>query len=288
MTLGTSDTDVVVCPATLEGAAVLMVGNRTGSAVTCAMKIYKQSLGTTVSFLAALSIAANSKVKMTDAAISLEAGDKIIMSAASANALTVTGAFNVSGGAAGTRPIEGKGEWDSAATYQQNNIVGKNGNAYLSLIDDNTNQNPDTATDAWMLFAEKGDPGELTAANNLSDVANAATALANLDGSGITRQSNPQTGTAYTLALTDRGKIVTLSNAAAITLTVPPNSSVAFSVNTQIDLAALGAGQVTVAQGAGVTVVSEDSMKKLYKQYSTATLLKTGTDTWLLTGSLAP
>ena len=39
---------------------------------------------------------------------------------------------------------------------------------------------------------------------------------------------NPQTGTSYTLVLADAAKIVECANAAAITLTVPPNSSVAF------------------------------------------------------------
>lgn len=104
--------------------------------------------------------------------------------------------------------------------------------------------------------------------------------------STITRTVNAQTGTTYTLVLTDAGNLVTMSNAGAITATVPPNSSVAFPVNTQIDLVALGAGQVTMAQGAGVTINSEDAKKKLLKQYSAATLVKTATDVWLLTGSL--
>jgi len=65
---------------------------------------------------------------------------------------------------------------------------------------------------------------------------------------------NAQTGTAYTLVLADAFKLVTLTNASAITLTVPPNSSVAFPVGTVINAAQRGAGKVTVAPGAGVTV----------------------------------
>lgn len=42
--------------------------------------------------------------------------------------------------------------------------------------------------------------------------------------------------------------MVTFNNAAAQTITVPPNSSVAFPIGTQIDLAQLGAGKVTFAQ----------------------------------------
>jgi hypothetical protein len=55
---------------------------------------------------------------------------------------------------------------------------------------------------------------------------------------------NAQTGTTYTLVRADAEKLITLSNAAAITLTVPTNSSVAFSLGTVVTLAQLGAGQV--------------------------------------------
>lgn len=96
---------------------------------------------------------------------------------------------------------------------------------------------------------------------------------------------NAQTGTGYTLVLADAGKLVTLTNAGAITLTVPPNSSVAFAVGDTVNIAQLGAGQVTVAEGAGVTVNTAETLV-LQDQYSTATLVKTATDTWLLAGRL--
>jgi hypothetical protein len=98
--------------------------------------------------------------------------------------------------------------------------------------------------------------------------------------------TNAQTGTAYTLALTDAGKLVELSNASPITLTVPTNGTVAFATGTQIDLLQTGAGQVTVA-GAGVTLQSESSKLKLKGQYAAATLIKRSTDTWVLIGNLS-
>ena len=98
---------------------------------------------------------------------------------------------------------------------------------------------------------------------------------------------NAETGTTYTLALTDVAKVVTLSNAAAITLTVPPEASVAWPAGTTIVLAALGAGTVTVAEGSGVTINSAGDAVEIGAQYGVATLLKTGTDTWLLFGNLA-
>jgi hypothetical protein len=96
-----------------------------------------------------------------------------------------------------------------------------------------------------------------------------------------------QTGTTYTLALADGGKLVTLSNASAVTLTVPTNASVAFPVGTSVLLAQLGAGQVTVAPAGGVTVNSRGAALKIAGQYGAATLVKTATDTWFLTGDTA-
>ena len=97
---------------------------------------------------------------------------------------------------------------------------------------------------------------------------------------------NAQTGTTYTLALTDVAKVVTLSNASSITLTVPPNSSVAFPVGTQIVLAQIGAGQVTIAPGSGVTLNSYDGNLLIAGQYGIASCLKTATDTWYVAGAI--
>jgi len=96
---------------------------------------------------------------------------------------------------------------------------------------------------------------------------------------------NAQTGTTYTLVLTDNGRLVTLSNAAAITLTVPTNASVAFATGAVINIQQIGAGQVTVAGAAGVTVTGTGT--KLRTQYSAAALVKTGTDSWTLIGDLS-
>jgi hypothetical protein len=97
---------------------------------------------------------------------------------------------------------------------------------------------------------------------------------------------NAQTGTTYTLALADAHDLVTLSNASAITLTIPTNASVAFTIGDQVNIVQLGAGQVTVG-GAGVTLRSQGSKLKLNGQYSAATLIKIGTDEWVLVGNTA-
>ena len=99
---------------------------------------------------------------------------------------------------------------------------------------------------------------------------------------------NAQTGTTYTLALTDANNtVVTLSNSAAITVTIPPASSVAFPVGSQIQLNQIAAGQVTVAAGSGVTLNGTPGYK-LRAQWSFATLICTASNVWLLVGDVTP
>ena len=97
---------------------------------------------------------------------------------------------------------------------------------------------------------------------------------------------NAQTGTTYTAVLGDDGKLVTCDNAAAIALTIPPNSSVAFGIGTQINIMQLGAGTVTITAGAGVTLRSAGSKLKTDAQYAVATCCKIATDTWVVIGNL--
>jgi len=98
---------------------------------------------------------------------------------------------------------------------------------------------------------------------------------------------NAQTGTSYTTVLGDDGKLVTLDNAAAIALTIPPNGTVAYGIGTQINIMQLGAGQVTITPGAGVTIRSAGSKLKTNAQYAVATCVKIATDTWVAVGNLS-
>lgn len=98
---------------------------------------------------------------------------------------------------------------------------------------------------------------------------------------------NAQTGTTYTLVAGDLNKYVTCSNASSITVTVPPS---VFSSGNQIHIQQIGAGQVTFAQGSGVTITSTGataSAPKLRKQYSAATVICTGSNTFTIVGDLS-
>ena len=96
-----------------------------------------------------------------------------------------------------------------------------------------------------------------------------------------------ETGTTYTLVAGNLNQLVTLNNASSITLTVPPS---VFSAGDVINIAQIGAGQVTLAQGAGVTITSTGataSAPKLRAQYSAASIICTASNTFLVVGDIS-
>jgi hypothetical protein len=99
---------------------------------------------------------------------------------------------------------------------------------------------------------------------------------------------NAQTGTTYSLVVGDATyKLVTCSNAAAITVTVPPSL---FAIGDTINIQQIGAGQVTFAQGAGVTITSTGATStapNLRAQFSAATVVCTAANTFTVIGDLS-
>lgn len=97
---------------------------------------------------------------------------------------------------------------------------------------------------------------------------------------------NAQTGTTYTPALTDIGKLVTLSNTSPITVTLPQDSDVAFPVGSRVDFAGINTGLVTFAAGSGATANATPSLVTRAR-WSAATAVKYAANTWLVVGDLA-
>jgi hypothetical protein len=191
--------------------------------------------------------------------------------------------------------------------------------AYLCTVDAGGTLGTTDVT--WTLFGSGG----LTAGNNLSDVSSAATSFSNIKQaasetatgvvelataaevatgsdtaravtpagaaahySPITRVTNDDTSTALTGALTDAGNVVFMNNAAANVFTIPANATVAFAVDTQIDIVMEGAGVTTITADTGVTLngVSAGS-GAISAQYSAVTIIKRATDTWIMFGNHA-
>lgn len=101
-----------------------------------------------------------------------------------------------------------------------------------------------------------------------------------------------KTSTTYTFAIGDaNNELITASNASAQTYSIPTNASVAFPIGCQINIIQIGAGQVTInAVTSGTTTVlstgATPAAPKLRAQYSSATLVKVGTDTWYVIGDI--
>ena len=92
---------------------------------------------------------------------------------------------------------------------------------------------------------------------------------------------NAQTGTTYTFVIGDAGKRVRCTNANAITVTVPQNSSVAYDIGTVIEVEQGGAGVVTLDEDTNVVI---NGALKTWGQYSAVRLLKLDTNLWTVDG----
>ena len=90
----------------------------------------------------------------------------------------------------------------------------------------------------------------------------------------------------YTLVLTDAGKVIEINSGSSENVTIPPNSSVAFPVGTQIVGVRLGAGAVVIVEGSGVTTRSDGDKNKIKSQYSSCVLIKHETNEWYILGNL--
>jgi hypothetical protein len=98
---------------------------------------------------------------------------------------------------------------------------------------------------------------------------------------------NAQTGTTYTLVAGDLGKLVTTSNASAVTVTIPPS---VFAAGNIINLQSIGVGLTSLAQGAGVTITSTGataSAPTLRARYSACTIICTASNTFTVLGDLS-
>ncbi len=98
---------------------------------------------------------------------------------------------------------------------------------------------------------------------------------------------NAQTGTTYTLVAADLGKLVTTSNASAVTVTIPPS---VFTTGNIINVQSIGVGLTSFAQGAGVTITSTGASASapiLRARYSAASIICTGSNTFTIVGDLS-
>jgi len=159
------------------------------------------------------------------------------------------------------------------------NEAATNGTAYVALKapNDATNANKvwtlpnDVAADVDGQFIKTNSTGVLSFADpNLIGI----TTVADLT---------------YTLLLTDGNNLVSMTNGSANTLTIPTNASVAFPIGTQILVEQNGAGTTTITSAGSPAVPTINSAGAFFdtaSQYTTISLIKKASDTWLIVGDL--
>ena len=149
----------------------------------------------------------------------------------------------------------------------------------------------------WKLISNVPHP-----VSNVVDVTNAVKdtlVVGNIEADGVVFSDGTQTkmGVAsltefvektadYTLDDLDlRDGIVEINSASATTFTIPTNATLAWPVGASMDILGTGAGLVTIAGAAGVTVNSTPGLK-LRTQWSSATILKRAENSWIVYGDL--
>jgi hypothetical protein len=98
---------------------------------------------------------------------------------------------------------------------------------------------------------------------------------------------NAQTGTTYTLVIADLDKLVTTSNASAVTVTIPPS---VFAAGNQINVQSIGVGLTTLVAGVGVTITSTGATAAapvLRARYSACTIICTSSNVFTVIGDLS-
>lgn len=153
----TTNTTLYTCPSTIEASVHgLVFSNTTSSSLAVVLKLYKQSLGTTLTVGPTKSISGNDTFTWPKP-INLNAGDYIIASASDVGIVALYSTYEGSATPV-TVGFTGRGAWSSVATYAINDVVVYNSISYLSL-QASTTQTPNTATSYWMMLAVRGDVG---------------------------------------------------------------------------------------------------------------------------------
>jgi hypothetical protein len=138
------------------------------------------------------------------------------------------------------------------------------------------------AVDTSLADLKGGTAGQVLAKNTNADMD-----FVWIEQDDTTISFNAQTGVSYTLVGSDLGKLVTMSNGSANTLTIPPSVFVSGNI---VNVQSIGVGLTTFAQGAGVTITSTGasaSAPVLRARYSAATVICTGSNTFTVVGDIA-
>ena len=156
------------------------------------------------------------------------------------------------------------------------------------LLGGTTGQVLSKTSNTDMDFTWVTDPGgDITAVNTAVTSGLTGGATSGAVDLSLLLNFNAQTGTTYTLVATDLNKLVTTSNAAAVTITIPPS---VFSAGQQINIQSIGVGLTTLVAGVGVTITSTGASAAapiLRARYSACTIICTASNVFTVIGDIA-
>jgi hypothetical protein len=209
--LAAADTTVFETPINIEGAMHgLVFTNPTAGALSLTFKFFDASEGTTRTILSGFSIAANAQFTWPKP-INLNAGDRII---ASGNGLVALHSTFIAEAVPLARGFTPRGEWTSAAAYQTNDIVSYLGSSYIA-IQANTNQQPNTNPDDWLLL--------FATPSTLTDVSLVRPTTRSVRQ--VTQSFSPTSGSTVTFDLSQANVfVVTLPASGSVTIAAPTNA----------------------------------------------------------------
>jgi len=166
----------------------------------------------------------------------------------------------------------------------QMNIAGLTVQGYGITTGGNLNVTGLTALKTVFTDASKNltTTGIVDIANGGTGATTSVDALTSLGAAPISANLNNQTGTTYSLQATDNGKVVTLNNASAITLTVPTGLAAGFNCM----IVQKGAGVVTITPAATVTVTNRSGATKTGGQNAIVTLISISSNYFITGGDM--
>lgn len=190
--IGTTNTTVFECPATLSGSVHgLVISNNSAAIATLTLRYFDKSEGTTT-IIRNIEVAAKGEFTFSKP-INVTSGDQIIASASTAGALVAFHSVYLSTEAPVTTGFTGRGEWAVGAAYAINDVVVREGSSYLSLAV-NTGSAPPSVS--WMMLASKGDGSGIQTVNGVAP-----------DGNGEVTLPNATIAAAGLMAHTDKSKL---------------------------------------------------------------------------------
>lgn len=195
------------------------------------------------------------------------------------NSPTFTGTVDMSGATLSgvMLPINWMGTFSDLETYAENDLVVWNGNVFYATGPNLSNSEgyyPTAPGADWELFASKGDTGPTGPTGPQGEQGASGLQYASVDVVSASRA----------VVSSDAGKLLTANSSSEIVMTV--NATTSFQVGQHFTVSRSGTGAVRFV-GSGVTIASSLGRLSISDQYSVASLICIGTNSYLLIGDLS-